>query len=283
MPILQSPLVRRARDALERQQGNPLVTKQFLELLTPDVVEWKDDFLGDTLHGGYQTAVGTGATALAQTNPTSEARFGLATMVTPGTDNIPSVMSLGLHYRPDNYCVMLAGVSLSAITSVKLEVGFSDITATADDADGNSGAVALVLATPTATRTDGAAWVFDTDDTTNFQGFGVANTTVATKYEPTNFGNVDGDAAPNVDELDFLGVALAGGSARFFRGDLVDVDGNDFAKKFTITSVSEWQASFITATAPVTPYIFLQNRSATGRTLTIDYFAAWGYRYNNDI
>ena len=286
MPLSDPPFFRRSKDALKRQQNNPAFTRQILELLTPDIAEWKDDFLGRTLSTGYQTAQGSGASTLAQTAPTSEVRHGRATLVTGATDNESAAFSLGLHWRPDNYVVMIAGVALSNISDVKVEVGFSDITATTDSADANSGAVAAVLATPTATRTDGAAWIYDTDDSSNaaFQGFGVANSVVATKYEPAgDFGNVDGDAVPNQDEFDYLGVALANGSARFFRGDFVDQDGNDNAKQFTITSVSEWQPSFITATAPVTPYVFVQARTTTTKTLTVDYFAVWGYRYNNDF
>ena len=38
----------------------------FLEFNTIDQVEWWDDFIGDTIHGGYVTATnGTGADALA--------------------------------------------------------------------------------------------------------------------------------------------------------------------------------------------------------------------------
>ncbi len=286
MPILDAPFTKRSKDSLKRQQNNPAFTRRILELLTPDIAEWKDDFLSGALLSGYQTAQGAGASALAISTPTTEVRHGRATLVTGGTDNRSSQFSLGLHWRPDNYVVMIAGVALSNIADVKIEVGFSDITATTDSADANSGAVVADLGAATATRTDGATWVYDTDDSGNaaFQGFGVANGTVATKYEPTGeFGNVDGDAVPNQDEFDYLGVALANGSARFFRGDFVDQDGNDNAKQFTITETSDWQPSFITATAPVTPYVFVQNRTNSTRTLTIDYFAVWGYRYNSDF
>ena len=266
----------RSLDALKRQQGNSEFVKDYLAYLSLDVAaRWDDDFQGDTLHGGYQTAADAGATALAITAPTSAVRHGRATMVSGATADEMSVMSLGLHYYGENGAVMYAIVALNTIASAKIEVGFSDQTAST-----TTPAVALVLATPTATATDGAVWVYDTNDTDNvgWQTFGVANGTVATKVEPAVI-NYDGDNDPNAGEYELLMVALRGGSARFLRGDFISSAGVDLARKLTMTYDSGWLASYVTATVALTPHVLVQARTTSSRTLTLDAFGAAQWRF----
>jgi hypothetical protein len=173
---------------------------------------------------------------------------------------------------------MAALVFVDGITDVKMEIGWSDQTAST-----TTPAVVNSLSGATATAADGAVWVFDTDDTGNvgWQGFGVANTTVATKLEPTGIGNRDGDNDPNASEYELLGVALSQGSAKFFRGAMHD-GSNDMAQRLELTYVSEWQPSFITATTAITPHILVQTRTTSSTTMRLDALWAWGYRYNSD-
>lgn len=266
---LSDIIIKLLTDNARGQQGNAQVIQQFQSFLSLDMVKWEEDFLGDTLIGSYQTQADAGATALAITAPTSSVPFGTATMVTGATDDDASRASLGLHYRGEYNAVMAAIVSMSAITSIKVEVGWHDTTASAGEA------VVNVLATPTYTGTDGACWIFDTDDTGNvaWQGVGVANGTGITKVEPTSIGNADGDAAPNTNVRELLIVALREGSARFLRGDNIAND-----DRWAITYDSGWNASAVTATVSLTPWLMVQARSAASRTLTIDYLGAWCWR-----
>jgi hypothetical protein len=260
------------------------------------MVSWDDDFLGDTIHGGYQTA-GQG-TGLAISAPTSAIRNGEATLVTGSSEDNGQTASLGLHWYGEQNAVFAALVHLNQVTNVKAEIGFSDQTATAGSAaTDHAGAIAAVLATPTATATDGACWIFDTDDAggVGWQGFGVANGTVMTKVEPTNIGswasnaNQTGtptaDPKPHAGIYELLIVALAGGSARFLRGGMVGTDSaeNDWTKRLTVTYDSGWQAGAVTSTVALTPHIFVQCRAGTDPvTLTIDRWSAWQYRHKQE-
>lgn len=275
LPNILAP-VHRSLDSLKRQQGNSEFFRDYLASLSLDhAAVWDDDFQGDTLHGGYQTAADAGATALAITAPTSAVRHGRATMVTGATSDEQSIMSLGLHYYGENGAVMYALVALSAITTVKVEIGFSDQTAST-----TTPAIVNSLSGETATATDGACWIFDTADSGNvgWQGFGVANGTVAAKYEPTVI-NYDGDNDPNAGEYELFSVELRGSSARFRRGDFVSSAGTDLARKLTMTADSGWLASMVTATVALTPHVLVQCRTTSSRTLTLDAFGARQWRF----
>jgi hypothetical protein len=275
LPILRH----RTRDSLLAQRNNMDFVRTYLDLLSFDMVRWDDDFLGDTLHSGYQLA-GEG-TSLAMSAPTSATRNGIATMVTGGTDNYAEIASLGLEWYSEQNCTFFALVKMSAITTIKVEVGFCDQTAaTGGAASNNTGAIVQVLATPDSTATDGACWVFDTDDTTSWQLFTVKNDATPQKTEPSYIGNFNGDAAPVADRWELLGVSLAGTNARFYRGSMVGSDSSegDFTKRLTMTYDSGWIADAITKTAALTPHIFVQNRTGSTRTLSVDALWAWQYR-----
>ena len=276
LPILKH----RTRDSLLSQRNNMDFVRQYLDLLSFDMVHWEDDFLGDTLHSGYQLA-GEG-TSLAMSAPTSATRNGYATMITGGTDNYAEIASLGLEWYAEQNCTFFALVAVNTITTVKIEVGFCDQTAaTGGAASNNTGAIAEVLATPDSTATDGACWVFDTDDTTSWQLFTVKNDATPQKTEPSYIGNFDGDAAPQAGIFELLGVSLAGTNARFYRGSMVGGDSTegDWTKRLTMTYDSGWIADAITSTVARTPHLFVQARvGSASRTLTVDALWAWQYR-----
>lgn len=276
----QNILVHRTRDALIRQKGNADFVRQYLDLLSLDMVSWDDDFLGDIIATQYTTNSNAG-TALALS---AGAKNGAATMVTAGTNNDDAVATLGLHYYGTHNAIMYAIVHLSSIAAVKCEVGFKDNITSANGADASAAAVVSVLATPDSTAVDGACWVFDTDDTGSWQAFGVKNNGTPSKVEPTYLGNFDGDAAPNASVYELLLVALQGSSARFYRGSMSGKDSSegDFTKRLTITYDSGWQADYITSTADVTPYVLLQTRTAGAKTMTVDRFGAYQYRHSSE-
>ncbi|HHT9130886.1 MAG TPA: hypothetical protein ACFYED_00165 [Candidatus Tripitaka californicus] len=280
-------IIRRyTRDALIRQQGNSNFTREMLQFITPDIVSHRDDFLGamTIANKGYirmKDAVGGSLPVLPGTLTVN----GDVDFVTGATDDGYSALATGLQYRGDLSAVFCAILKPSAITGLKMEVGFTDATGTDGSTATDVGAI-NVLATPSKNASDCALWIFDTDDTDNvaWQCIGVKGDSIATKVEPTNIGNKDGDAAPNADQYDVLIVALRETDARFYRGDMVDVDGNDNEKRLTLTYDSGWNASFITSSTLLTPWIFCQTRAgAASRTVSVDYWHSWQFRYAEEI
>ena len=272
------------KSELDNRRASPQSILDFINLSLLDVVKWEDDFLGDTLHGGYQTATnGAAAAALAITAPTAAARHGLATMESGTDDNGVSSFSLGEHFYGENGAVMAAIVSINAVTSYKIEVGFNDQTV-GTRAAGTDAVVNALGASGTAATfyaTDGAVWCVDTDAATTWQLAGVANAVVATKVSPTNVGDRGQNAVPTADVRELLVVALSDGAARFMRADMDDAT-TDMNRRFKQTYDSGWQAGFVTNTVALTPSVVVQARAgAANRILTIDYFGAWQYRYLN--
>jgi hypothetical protein len=275
MAFLDGIVHRLTADNLRRQRGNKDFVRAVQELSTLSVVKWEDDFIGDTLHSGY-TLNTDGGTSLTIATATAD---GAATMVTAATTEKETDMSLNLEWAADQQCVMAALISVNSIADVKFEVGFTDVIVGTD-----LGAV-NVLATPNYNAADAAVWVFDTDDTGNvaLQGVGVDTGTGATKYEPANVGNADADAAPNANITMLLMVALNdSGDARYLYGDMSSNGTTDKNRMLKITQDSGWIEDSITPTVALTPYVFIQARTGTAKTLTLDYFGAWQYRYNAD-
>lgn len=113
-----------------------------------------DNFLGDAIAGTYETAKTNGTSAAATV---SASRL----VLTTGTDD-NGYAGLGpwVGWKGDNGIYFESTQLLSAITTVKMEIGLSD---SAQDA----GAVAT-KATPTATADDFTVLVLDTDDNTEW-------------------------------------------------------------------------------------------------------------------
>ena len=280
------PQVHRAvRDALIRQQGNASFTREMLQFLTPDIVQHKDDFLGAmTIANKGYIRMKSAAAGVLPVLPATMVVNGTVDFETGATDDGYSAMATGLQYRGDLSAVFVAAIKVDTITSVKIEVGFHDATGTDASTATDVGAM-LVLATPSANATDFAGWVLDPDDAGNagWQAVGVKNGATPLKVEPTNIGNVDGDALLNAAEYDVLIVALRENDARFYRGDMVDVDGNDNEKRLTLTYDSGWQTDFITSSVLLSPWVFVQARSAANRIGTVDFWHSWQFRYAEEI
>lgn len=264
-------LVKRVMDTLREQQGNPKINRQFMELDSLDMVYWEEDFLGDTLIGSYQTATnGTAAAALAITAPTSSVPFGTATMESGTDDNGYSAASLGLHFRGEYNAVMAAIISVNTVTACKVEVGWTDTTAGTDAGQVNA------IDTPTLNATNAAVWLFDTDSSTKNDGwYGISSpdgSTTPVTVSPTSIGNSAGDTVPVADTRELMVVALQEGSVKYLRGE-------NLSNRWVFTYESAWQASGITATTSLSPWLFVQARSGSAnRILTIDKLAAWCWR-----
>lgn len=240
---------------LKNDVGRASMLLPWMERNTFDYVTWWDDFLGDTMRGDatapgtYETVTGVdGAIDILadQLNGVAELRASDGN----GADNEYGGASLPeLGFSGDLNAVMAARIHLDAITTVKVEVGFTDVTT-------DAGAV-NALATPTFTATDCALWILDTDDTAYWQCAGCKDGTPATKIEP--------EISPTAETFETLVVALQGDNAKFYR---LDANG----KK---TYESAWMTNAIEGGTQVVPWIFVQLRAGTiDRNVRIDYLYA---------
>ena len=241
-----------SRDMLKRVRGGRDGLYPFLETMTWDVIHWRDDFLGDTIRGDatapgiYEVVTGVdGAINILANQPNGVAEIRASDGA--GADNEYCGVSLPeLAFTGNRNAVLAVRLQIDTITQVKVEVGFTDVTT-------DAGAV-NDLGAGTATATDAALWVLDTDDTASWQGFGVANGAVATKVEP--------GISPTAETFETLVVALRDGNARFLR--LAEAGG--------MTYDSGWQSSFITSAVQVCPWVFVQLRNGSiDRNLQVDF------------
>ena len=229
-----------------------------LDLMMMDIAYWDDDFWGDqmrydaTAPGTYQsTASGAGAVAAA----ISTGVVNGAILLDAGTaDDGRSDLSLGLHYRGDLNAIIWWRAQVSAITSVKFELGFTDVVSGTDAGGVN------VKATPSFTATDGVFLVYDRDDDANL----------------TLVGGQNGAAATAID----FSTVLAAATNYRFGIELRDTRARGFLLNADDQLIEEtvWMESAVTAATLLTPWAFLQNRSATQRTMTIDHLRAYQRR-----
>jgi hypothetical protein len=259
------------RQSVIRKRANPGFVSDFLEIIGLDTFRFFDDFEGDEVGGSfvtggpgkYQTSVsGAGAAAAIATGTVN----GVINMAAGATDNGHSALSLGLHFRGDRNVVFVCSLELDNIGAVKVEAGLTDVVAGTDTGAVND----LSAGTPSFNATDFVGWVFDTDDTSNWQCVGVKAGTAATKIEPTTgFGQGDGDAAPDAATQEHLIVALLDDVAYFYRAN---------PNGEVTFSQSNIMSAAVTKTVLLTPWLFVQARSANARTMKVDYWGAWQRR-----
>ena len=241
----------RTRDSLKRVRGGRDGLYPFLEHNTWDIVHYFDDFLGDEIRGSggtpgaYELNTGDDGTftILAdQTNGVAE----LSASTGAGSSGEYGFIALPeLNWTAEQNAVIAVRLNVDAITTVKMEVGFTDVTT-------DNGAV-NVLATPTGTADDCAVWVFDTDDTAYWQCFGNKAGTEATKIED--------QLAPTADTFETMVVALRDTNARFMR---LDANGR-------LTYQSAWMTDAITAADKLVPWFGVQLRGTADRHMRIDF------------
>ena len=250
---------------LRKSRGNIGPAFSFVQMGLPalDLTVWDDDFLGDIIRGDatspgiYEVVTGVdGAIAILanQTNGVAEIR---ASDGAGGGDEYCGLSLPELSYLGDNYCGIAARIAIDAITSVKVEVGFNDVTTDAGMVD--------VLATPTKTggAGDGCVWIIDTSDTGNsgnWQGVGFKANTPPTKVEPS--------MAPTAGTFEWMIVILEGDNAKFIRLD-------QHANK---TFESAWMDDAIEGGTKICPWVFVQERSGNDRNVQLDRLIVWGNR-----
>ena len=241
----------RSRDHLKRVRGGRDGLYPFLEHNTWDMVQYFDDFLGDEIRGSDATPgtyeINTGDdgtfTILAdQTNGGAE----LSASTGAGSSGEYGFIALPeLNWTAQQNAVLAVRVNIDAITTVKMEIGFTDVTT--DNGIVNS------LASNTGTASDAACWVFDTSDNAYWQCFGVKAGTAATKIED--------QLAPVADTFETMIVALRDTNARFLR---LDANGR-------LTYESAWMPDAITAADKLVPWVGVQLRGTADRHMRIDF------------
>jgi hypothetical protein len=251
-------VIDRSAAKLRSQTGGARWFRDYLEILAWDHVDVEDDFIGTTLSAVLWTTANSGGAGAASLVHLANSFSGEATMVGGTTDDAwVRAHFNSMQFKGELNAVIAARVKVSAVTTVKLEVGFTDAT-------GDAGAV-NILATPTYTASDCALWCFDADDAgnaTGWQGIGVKANTGITKLEPTTVN-------PAADTYQRLVVALRDDNAKY-----MVFDAND-----GLIYESAWQASAVTKTVGLTPWLFVQERAGSAsRTKTVDQVQVWQRR-----
>jgi hypothetical protein len=123
-----------------------------------DYTSWEDSFTGDALLPLYPAAKTNGTSAAVTFTEHNVNKY--LSLVSGTADDGYAGQGVGMQYAGDRG-VLLEGIvrTPSAVTTLKIEFGLSD-------ADDDAGAV-NVKATPSATATDFAVFIVDTDDDAN--------------------------------------------------------------------------------------------------------------------
>lgn len=263
-PLILNPTVRRLKKNLPGLGG----LLDFLELNALDVYHFHEDFdggvsaaaltTGTDPEGKFALLTDNGGTALF----TAASRNGVCTLGVIGTaDNnyafiyVPHVPCAGNL----NSVLAVRLAIVTAVTNVKVEVGFADDPAT-------DAGIVNVLATPNFNSSNGVAAVYDTDDAGNptyWQLAGVKAGAAATKIEPAA-------EAPVADTYQTIIVGLRSTSAKMMIL-------NEAGAVINATETA-WMADAITAATGVSPWVGVQNRATTAKSILIDSVDFWQRR-----
>ena len=238
------------------------ITSEFLQMNSFDICKWEDDFLSGVLTTSvYTSSAGGAATAFAVLAPSASANeWGVIRGVTGTTDDQAVALSLPLQCKGDYNAVMAVRYRISAITTVKIEIGFRDTVAS------QTGTV-NALDTPSFSATNGCCWVYDNDATVEtWAAEGVKATAAATGV---TLATTAGGAAPVVDTYQTMVVALMEDNAYFSR---YSADGRKQGDTIMLTDCN-------TGSVNLAPTVYVQNRAGSAsRNIDIDFFKMWQLR-----
>ena len=237
-----------------------------MERYSLDTVGFGDDFLGDTLNSNLYTIANGGGAGATSAVITAGVLNGVATLETgtAGDSTASAEICTGLQFRGDQSCVVVACLKLDVITNVKVEVGFTDAL---DDA----GAVNAKV-TPTFTATDCAVWCLDTTDNAYWEGLAANNGSTLPMV------TVEAAISPVADTYEYL---------------MVELNENDSASNECTVTFRRFDADgYLTyegvggrgtnqgpnGNVLLTPWIYIEARSAAEKIMTLDYFGAWQRR-----
>ncbi len=206
-------------------------------LWTPGSFDYKvfeDGFWGDALLGLYPDAsTDTGTVTFTEHNLNGYIEF----KTTAANDKYAG-QGVGLQWSGDQGVLGEFLVKMPAtITTMKFEVGFSD-------ADDIAGVVLQKATTSTVTATDGAVFVFDTDD-------------------DTNIGFVSAKASTTVETQD-IAALVASKTYRF----AVRIEGDSVSAYIDGTEVAG-HANGIEGGTAITPWVFCQARDSSERIIQL--------------
>ena len=260
-PVIQI----KSRDYLKRVVGGRDRNYPWLEMHTWDMVRHYDDFLGDmmmgdaTAPGTYETVTGVdGAFAILADKESGVAELSASTGAGASGEYcgvcLPELAWLG-----DLNACMAVRLQVDTITSVKVEVGFTDAV---DDA----GAVNS-LAGNTFTASNAALWVMDTSDTLNWQCVG-RSSTGPTGSAAASADKIEPGVAPVGATYETMVVCLRGNNAKFYR---LNANGR-------VVYSSIWMPYAIEGGTPIVPWVFVQLRGTVDRNVNIDFVDFWQRR-----
>lgn len=228
-----------------------------------------DEFSGDTLDSNRYTVANGGGNNAASPVVVAGVLNGIARLVTgdAGNSTASSEISTGLQMRGDRGCVMVACLTIDIISGVKIEVGFTDVL--------NDAGAVNVKATPSFNATDCALWIIDTTNNANWEGLAANNqdtlpaTTLAAGISPV--------AATyewlmvELVETDDVNTECAVYFRRFAQNGVLtfeDVTGG----------IEDSRAQGPNANVLLTPWIYVEARNSTSKSLDVDYLGAWQKR-----
>jgi hypothetical protein len=273
MPTARIATKEMFRSDLARFMGQSRLFK-FLERRSLNTVGFEDDFLGDTLSTGLYTVANGGGSSAASPVIQAGVLNGVARFITgtAGGSTASSELSTGLQFRGDQGAVMVACLAVSAITNVKIEVGFTDALA-------DAGAVAT-KATPTFNATDCAVWAIDTTDNAYWEGVAANNGNTAPMT------TVEAAISPVADTYEWLMV------------ELIETDESNSEcavafRRFTQDGVMTFEQigggiEDASGQGPngnvlLTPWIYVEARNSTSKSLDVDHFGAWQRRTSGEF
>lgn len=245
-----------------------------MEYQSLDVVKQDDEFMGDTLNTFlWGVSNGGGNNAADPVIPATLVAGGGIEMVTGDANGSTASSELtgGLTFRGDRGAVIVACLKVDITTDVKIEMGFTDAL--------NDPGAANVRATPTFNANDCALWTFDTNDNGNWEGVaannkdtnpmttvtgalaiqGAAFAPVAATYEWLMIELVENDDANSQCAVEFSRYTVDGQRTFFEIGGQVDNQGPN-------------------SNVLLTPWLYVEARSAASKTMSVDYFGAYQYR-----
>ena len=190
-------------------------------------------------------------TKFLDTDSTVELGSGGAVFTTPATDTKTCSLSQGgIWWYPSKNPVMEAKFKIDVITTVAINVGFSDATAE------GTGALPFTISgtTITDTATDGAMFCFDTNQDTDY--WYIVNTK-------------NGTQGGTILASTYVPVAATDATLR------VAIDSSGNARYFYNGVQVGYKASAVTSTIPLIPYVGIRNNTATAHILTLRYVRCW--------
>lgn len=199
------------------------------------------NFLGDALPSEWPAKAGTNGTVTVATSQ--------LTLTSTTTDNDSAGQGYGLFWKGDNGIYFESQQSLDALTTVKIETGFTDAT-------GDDGAV-NVKATPNSTADDYCVLAFDTDDNTQLD--------IISRLDA-------GTAAANAENVHTLVAGTDFTTAFIAQNDAVSVQIGSSSGNLKVAGAGSMQGGDL-----VTPWFYVQSRAgATTRIYTVEYMLCAG-------